>query len=243
MKVYFLAALCAGSLAFAQQSATLSGTVTDSSSAVVPGASVAITNTATGEQLSAQTGSSGTFTIPLIKPGVWDVAVQAQGFKRFLQTGLKLETGTPVGLEIALEVGAVTEAVTVEASAPLLKTENSSVGLVVDNRSIANMPLINRRAAQLARLSGFVVQNGTGSNFTMAGGRGDNSNWTIDGGNAQNILLGVATLTFDPPIEALEEFNVEVSNRGHQTEAALQPFRHEYRRTDREGQGILLLQL
>jgi len=68
------------------------------------------------------------------------------------------------------------------------------------------------RDRSLARLSGFVVQNGTGSNFTIAGGRGDNTNFTIDGGNAQNILLGVATLTFDPPIDALEEFNVEISN-------------------------------
>ncbi|MBL8215326.1 MAG: TonB-dependent receptor, partial [Bryobacterales bacterium] len=63
-----------------------------------------------------------------------------------------------------------------------------------------------------ARLNGFVVQNGNGSNFAMAGGRGNNAMWTIDGGNAQNILLGVATLVYDPPVESLEEFNVEISN-------------------------------
>ena len=134
------------------------------------------------------------------------------GFKQFRQTGVVIETGLPSRSDVHLEIGGVTEQVTVEADAPLLKTESASVGNVVRRETIANMPLVGRRAASLARLSGFVVQNGTGSNFTMAGGRGDNTNFTIDGGNAQNILLGVATLNFDPPIDSLEEFNVEISN-------------------------------
>lgn len=66
-----------------------------------------------------------------------------------------------------MEVGVLTESVSVEATASLLQTETSAVGAVVDNRTIANMPLINRRAAQLARLNGFIVQVGTGPNFTM----------------------------------------------------------------------------
>ena len=74
------------------------------------------------------------------------------------------------------------------------------------------MPAGNGYYYITSRLNGFVVQNGTGSNFTMAGGRGNNAMWTIDGGNVQNILLGVATLMYDPPVESLEEFNVEVSN-------------------------------
>jgi hypothetical protein len=196
----------------AQQSATLNGLVTDSSSASVPTAQLRLINALTGESYSSVAGDAGNFTIPLVKPGNYELVVEAAGFKQFKQTGIKLETGSAARIDVRLEVGAVTESVTVEASVPLLKTENSSVGLVIQNHTIANMPLINRRAAQLARLSGFMVQNGTGSNFTMAGGRGDNSMWTVDGGNAQNILLGVATLTFDPPIEALEEFNVEISN-------------------------------
>jgi hypothetical protein len=100
----------------------------------------------------------------------------------------------------------------VVAAAPLLNTDTSSVGSIVRNSTISSMPLIDRRAAQLARLNGFVVQNGTGSNFAMAGGRGNNAMWTIDGGSAQNILLGVATLVYDPPVESLEEMNVEISN-------------------------------
>ncbi|MCI0362775.1 MAG: TonB-dependent receptor, partial [Phycisphaerales bacterium] len=158
------------------------------------------------------TNENGFYTIPLVKPGAYELTVTARGFKQYKQTGIQLETGTPARIDLTLEVGQVSEVVNVEATAPLLQTESSSVGNVIRNESIVNLPLINRRAAQLARLSGFVVQNGTGSNFTMAGGRGDNTNWTIDGGNAQNVLLGVATLNYDLPIDALQEFKVEISN-------------------------------
>src|SRR5262249_27462072 len=95
---------------------------------------------------------------------------------------------------------------------PLLGTESSSVGAVVENRTFINMPLIDRRAAQLIKLNGFVVQNGSGAQFSIAGGKGNNQAWLIDGGNTQNVTLGVPTLSFDPPVEALQEFNVAIGN-------------------------------
>ncbi|HYI97690.1 MAG TPA: carboxypeptidase regulatory-like domain-containing protein, partial [Bryobacteraceae bacterium] len=199
-------------VAFAQQSATLSGTVTDPSGSVIEKAVVRATNIHTGESFSASTPANGLYTIPLIKPGEYELSTEAPGFKQFRQASLRLETGSTVRVDIALEVGEVAETVTVEASAPLLNTDTSSIGSVVRNSTISSMPLIDRRAAQLARLNGFVVQNGNGSNFSMAGGRGNNAMWTIDGGSAQNILLGVATLSYDPPVESLEEMNVEISN-------------------------------
>jgi hypothetical protein len=191
--------------AFAQQTATLSGTVHDPSGGVIEAASVKASNTRTGETFTGVTGANGLYTIPLIKPGEYELVTEAPGFKQYRQTGLKLETGSAVRVDLTLEVGQIAETVTVEAPAPLLNTDTSSVGSVVRNSTIASMPLIDRRAAQLARLNGFVVQNGSGSNFAMAGGRGNNAMWTIDGGSAQNILLGVATLVYDPPVESLEE--------------------------------------
>ncbi|MBM3726172.1 MAG: TonB-dependent receptor [Acidobacteria bacterium] len=203
-------------LAFAlsgfSQTSSLSGLISDSSGAAVPGVVVKLANTLTNEQYTGVSSSAGNYTVPLLKPGIYEVRVEHTGFKQFRQTGIVIETGVPAHADIRLEVGGVTEQITIEAEAPLLKTESASVGNVVRRETIANMPLVGRRAAQLARLSGFVVQNGTGSNFTIAGGRGDNTNFTIDGGNEQNILLGVATLNFDPPIDSLEEFNVEISN-------------------------------
>ncbi|MDX2179354.1 MAG: TonB-dependent receptor [Bryobacteraceae bacterium] len=198
--------------AFAQQTATLSGTVTDPTGAAVARSSLRLVNTDTGETYAAVSSDTGDFTMPLVKPGSYELVVESPGFKQYRQRGITLETGIPARIDPRLEVGGTTESVTVDASVPQLRTESASVGNVVRNETIANMPLVGRRAAQLARLNGFMVQNGTGSNFAMAGGRGDNSNWTIDGGNAQNILLGVATLNFDPPIDSLEEFNVEISN-------------------------------
>ena len=198
--------------ASAQQTATLTGTVRDATTAVIQNVAVKVVNANTGETFASLSAANGNFTIPLIKPGDYALVAEAEGFRQFRQTGIRLETGSTVRVDPVLEIGSVSDTVTVEASAPLLSTDNSSVGSVVRNSTIANMPLIDRRAAQLARLNGFVVQNGNGSNFAMAGGRGNNAMWTIDGGNAQNILLGVATLVYDPPVESLEEFNVEISN-------------------------------
>jgi len=207
--VFFCA--CAG--LFAQsQLATLSGTVVDTSAAVVPAAAIKLVNVETGEAWSATTNESGSFTVPLVKPGRYRLDVDKTGFKPHAQTGLVLETGGQQRVDVRLEVGSQAERVTVEASASQLQTESATVGAVVENRTIVNMPLINRRAAQLARLTGFVVQVGTGSNFAMGGGRGNNTNWRIDGGNVQNVLVGDQGLNFDPPIESLQEFSVSISN-------------------------------
>ncbi len=196
----------------AQQSATLAGTVHDVTGGVVEGATLSLHNEQTGESFAAVTQASGLYTIPLVKPGNYALTAEAPGFKQYIRKGLRLETGASARVDFQLEIGTLAESVTIEAAAPLLNTDSSSIGSVVRNSSIANLPLINRRAAQLARLNRFVVQNGNGSSFAMAGGRGDNTMWTIDGGSAQNVLLGVATLSFDPPVEALEEFSVEIAN-------------------------------
>lgn len=201
-----------GAALSAQQTATLTGLVTDPSSSAVRDAAVKLHNTQTGESYANLTNATGNFTLPLVKPGQYELTVTAPGFKNYRRAGVRLETGATARIDVALEVGAVAESINVEADAPLLATDTSSLGSVVRNSTIANMPLVGRRAAQLVRLNGFVVQNGSGSTFAIAGGRGDNAMWTIDGGNAQNILLGVATLNYDPPVESLEELNVEVAN-------------------------------
>lgn len=205
-------ALLFAAVGMAQTNATLTGTVSDGSGAVIPGAEIVIMNMETGESYTTATNETGSYTIPFIKPGTFELIVTTAGFKQYTREGIRLDTASAVRADAVMELGEVTESVTVEADVPLLKTENSSVGGVIKNRSIANMPLLGRRAAQLVRLSGFVVQRGNGSQFQIAGGRSNNAMWTLDGGSTQNILLGVASLNYDPPIEALEEMNVEVSN-------------------------------
>ncbi|MBV9084286.1 MAG: carboxypeptidase regulatory-like domain-containing protein, partial [Acidobacteriaceae bacterium] len=206
--------LCAAGSVFAQsQLATVSGTITDPSGSAVPGAKVHLVNTETGESWHAETEAAGTYFIPLVKPGTYTLTVDANGFKKSTREGVHLETGDEAGIDMRLDLGSVNETVSVTAEAPLLKSETSAVAAVVENRTIVNMPLIDRRAAQLAKLNGFVVQGaGSATDFSIAGGRSDNAMWIIDGGNAQNVTLGNPQLEFDPPVEALQEFNVSISN-------------------------------
>lgn len=211
MRLLLLCFACFRLLAQSQL-ATLSGTVVDTSAAVIPTAGIKLVNIETGEAWNAATNEHGAFTVPLVKPGRYRIEVDKTGFKPYAQTGVVLETGGQHRVDVRLEVGSQSERITVEASASQLQTESATVGAVVENRTIVNMPLINRRAAQLARLTGFVVQVGTGSNFAMGGGRGNNTNWRIDGSNVQNVLVGDQGLNFDPPIESLQEFSVSISN-------------------------------
>jgi hypothetical protein len=196
------------------ESANLTGTITDSSGAAAVRAAVRLTNSETGESYQTVTSEGGSYDFQLLKPGRYSLTVELAGFKQFVQTGITLETGVPARVDIRLEVGALTEKVTVEATASLIQTESSAVGSVVENRTIIDMPLIDRRGAQLAKLSGFTVQNTTGSSpqFSMGGGRGNNANWRMDGGSNNNILLGTSGVGFDPPVDALQEFNVNISD-------------------------------
>lgn len=211
LRLSILFVLLSGALP-AQRTASLTGTVTDTSNAFVAGAAIRLANLQTGESFEVPTNDQGIYVLPLLPPGAYELAIEKAGFKAYRRTGISLETGVPARADAVLEVGGVSESVTVSAEIPQLQSETSAVGSVVRRETIANMPLIDRRAAQLARLSGFVVQRGTGSNFTMAGGRGDNSAWSLDGGVVQNLTLGNPTLDFDPPIDSLEEFQVNISN-------------------------------
>ena len=132
MRLRLTGLILAVSTLFGQgQYATISGTIADSTGAVVPAVAVRAINTGTGETHSAQTNDSGNYVIPLLKPGDYRLEAERTGFKRHLQAGITLETGTPVRIDIALEVGAVSDSVSVQATAPQLQSETSSVGAVI----------------------------------------------------------------------------------------------------------------
>ena len=207
----FLLALAARPLS--AQTGQLSGRILDQLLAAVPSARIIAVQTDTGVKREAVSNEDGYYVFTLLPPGAYRVEVQKEGFRPLARTGVVLETGTVSTVDLNLEVGDLNQSITVDASVPLLQQETASVQSVIESRSITNLPLIDRRAAQLVRLNGFVVQSGTGSSFGIAGGRGDNARWYIDGGNAQNLPnIGVATLAYDPPVESLQEFNVAISN-------------------------------
>ncbi len=124
--------------------ATISGRVFDSTGGVVPNARVTAINTATNESSTATTDSTGTYSIPFLRPGNYRVTVQAEGFKQFNRENLVLEVGRIVPLDITLEVGMVTESINVTAEAAVLETQTASRAAVVNQRQVAEMPLNSR---------------------------------------------------------------------------------------------------
>ena len=203
--------------AFAQ-SGQLKGTVSDSTGGVVPGAQVALENVATGITTETATNEAGLYTFPLLQSGSYQLRVLSEGFKPVTRGGIVMETSTVRTVDVQLELGDVTETVTVEAAAPLLQAETSTVGQLIERATVMNMPVESRRAASLVRLTGTVVFRNEGAGgeqlpfFSMAGGRSRNQMWQLDGTSVQNSTIGIAQLGLNPTSESLQEFKVEINN-------------------------------
>lgn len=207
--------------ATAQQStARLLGNVVDQSGAVVPGATVTATAGATGQRRSTTTEGNGSYSIPLLPIGEYLVSVEASGFKQSTVRNVVLQVDQDARVDISLTLGSTSETVSVEAVAPLLVTDNSAVGQVIENAAILNMPLNGRAFWQLAQLTPGVVFTPGGSDIT-AGGQGIRATriglrisgssrlaggWLLDGFDITEYELGATSIT--PSTDALEEFKV-----------------------------------
>ncbi|WP_263375316.1 TonB-dependent receptor domain-containing protein [Granulicella aggregans] len=203
----------ASTRAFAQTT-SISGSVQDAQKAQISGAKISITRTESGEHREARSNDDGFFIFPVLIPGHYDLTVEKDGFGSETKTGVQVLTGQTSTVDLVLQTGQVQQSIDVESDIPLLQTTTSTISNVVENETIVNLPLLDRRATQLQRLNGFVIGTGTGSGstFAIAGGRGNNANYTVDGGTTQNLLQGVPTQMFDLPIDALQEFNLTVSD-------------------------------
>ncbi len=212
--ILFLITVTAGVAVMHGQDSQVSGQIRDTTQAAIPAAKVTLTRTESGDHRELFSTNDGYYSFPLVLPGHYELKVEKEGFETQAQTGITVETGAISTVNVTLKVGSKLQTVEVDASVPLLQTESSAVAQVVENASITNLPLIDRRSAQLQRLNGFVVQNssGNGVSFAIAGGRSNNADYLIDGGTAQNLLIGVPTLIFDPPVESVQEFNVAMSS-------------------------------
>src|SRR5215510_7029714 len=133
---------CASSVALAQAAqAELTGDVRDGSGAGVAKATINVTQTETGDVTKTTSGTDGGYTVTNLRPGLYNVTVEGQGFRRFVQEGVRLMTGERIRLDVALTVGGVNEEVKVTADASLLRTETGSLGQVIPNRRIVDLPL------------------------------------------------------------------------------------------------------
>jgi len=204
----------------AQGTAQIHGTVKDASGAAVPGAEVKATQTETGVSRTVNSGADGGYVFTNMPTGPYQIEVTKQGFSKAVQTGIALQVNTDPLVEIALKVGAVTEQVNVEANASQVETRNSTVGQVIENQRIIDLPLNGRNVTDLITLSGAAVQVGTtrqsmggGVNPTpllqVAGGLAYATAYSLDGANHLNPNSGGAMPMPFP--DALLEFKVDTS--------------------------------
>ena len=133
---------------------TIRGTVLDTTGAVIPGASITVTNTATGVSVDTISTEAGTYNVPALSSGVYNVQVQLQGFKTLLRPNVAVSAGNITGLDLTIEVGAIGETLTVVGEAPLLRTESSGTGIAVDAQAYVDLPLTSGGGR---RSSGFLV--------------------------------------------------------------------------------------
>ena len=192
--------------------ATLVGTVFDPTGAVVAGASLEVRNSDTNQRHAAQSDAKGEFTILDLAPGRYEVEIVKDGFRSVHETNLVLEMEQTARMEFRLEPGAVSQSITVDATVPLLNTENGAKGEVLVARQIVEMPLNGRDFSNLALLVPGVLPSapgGLGSAFAINGARADNTNFVIDGFNDQNPRGGAAQAR--PNIDALEEFKMQTT--------------------------------
>ena len=194
----------------------ISGSITDPSGAVIAAAQVTARDEATGIIYTQKTTDAGLYSFPSLPLGPYSVTVEAPGFKKYTKSGNVLEVGTPLTVNVALEVGASTDTVSVEASAEALETSNASIGNVVTQKAIQDLPLNGRNPLSLIVLEPGVVQRsagGAGSGLHVNGSRDRSFNVTIDGieANESSVPNPVSNLYRLTP-DNVDEYKVTTSN-------------------------------
>jgi hypothetical protein len=210
---------CAG--AFAQANSELTGIVTDQTGAVVAGASIALTDPATGFTKVTESGATGLYDIGGLNPATYSMKVTAKGFQTYAQTGLVVNVSSTVRADIHLTVGAESQTVTVEADALAVQTDSNVISTLVSSEQIEKIATQNRNFAALAALglgvSSALPDSNTptsvASNFTISvnGLRQSHNIWLIDGGEADD-RGGAGGMNIMPSQDAIAEFNMLTSN-------------------------------
>lgn len=185
--------------------ATISGIVSDETGAALPGVTITAVHADTGQRVVALSNQNGFYALRPLPIGNYVVEAELQGFRTYRREGLTLTTGATVALDIPLAVGLMTETVTVTGEAPLLSTRTSEISQLIESRAVESMPLGDRRAMNLIRMTGAAVfvayDSGAKPNFSLAGGRTQSQMFWIDGGAGQNMRLGIGQVDVDPPVE------------------------------------------
>jgi hypothetical protein len=213
---------CTGLLVAQEFRAKLTGRVTDSSDASIPGCSVRVINIETDEALPVVTDARGDYTVTLLRPGKYRVTAEATGFKRFTRDGLVLAVGQSATLDIRLAVGDVSETVVVKDEAPLLDAAKADRGQVISNQGVSELPLNGRNPFMLSatvagvNFNGNLIyerpfDNGSGADWSINGGFNRQNEFLLDGA-PNNSLTNGNNLALIPPVDAVQEFKIQTNS-------------------------------
>jgi hypothetical protein len=197
----------------------VTGSVTDTADAVIPDVTVRLRNVESNSIREVTTGAEGSFTMPSLAPGEYELTTEHAGFRSYRKTGITLQLGQVVREDIRLQVGTVSESVSVTAEVALVNTEVGAIkGDVITQQEINDMPLDGRDFTDLAFLVPGVVpmaQGGQGSGLNVNGARSDSTNYSVDGFNNRNPRGAAAQVR--PNVGAMQEFKMEVSGFSAET--------------------------
>ena len=214
----------AAMFAQAVSNAQIHGVITDSSDAVVPGAQIKATQTQTGQVRTTVSTTDGSYVLSNLAVGPYTLEVTTQAFRNYLQSGIVLQVGNNVQVNVTLQVGAVSQEVQVAANASMVETQDTSISEIIDQRRIIDLPLNGRQATDLIILTGGAasppnatrVAEGTSGHdyisaagIAVSGGQVNGNNYLLDGGDHNDSHSNV-NLPFPFP-DALQEFSVQTS--------------------------------
>ena len=202
-------------------SGEISGVINDQSGSVVAGVRVALINIATNATREVQTNDSGLYGFPALAPGIYTLKVEKQGFRAIERKNIEVLVGSANRIDLSLEVGEITNVVEVSGGAPILQSENASIGTVIENRSIVELPLNGRNYLQLTSLIPGATTNGPSSSqgkqrmggqrnsfaLNVSGQRIHYNHYSLDG--IENTDLNFNSYMLLPSLDAIREFKVE----------------------------------
>jgi hypothetical protein len=201
--------------------ATVTGVVTDAQGSVVPSATISLTQVDTKAVFHTVSGPSGLYTLPLLPPAVYALTVEAAGFDKYERVGVELTSNQHAVIDVKLQVGNITETVTVSGAAPLLEAASATIGQPIDATLLNELPQIGRSSMAVARYAMGVqggsytlarpFDSGSSVGFTMGGGQSGDNELLLDGGTdmASNANSSGRRSTYQPPVEAVLETKIE----------------------------------
>jgi hypothetical protein len=187
--------------------------VQDNSGGALPGTSIVVRNIATGVQRTTVTNERGQYEVAALQPGQYQVEAELQGFRRYVRGPITVQVNQETRVDATLEVGAVSETITVAAEGIAVQTTTSSLGKVVEEKQILELPLAGRNFTSLGLLTPGVTTRGqsiTDANYVVHGQRQDANNFQLDG--VANVTLGGNAVQARPNVDAVQEFKIQTSN-------------------------------